>query len=94
MSADEGSAGYDFKLYRYTPSLAGAVIAMLLFATVTSLHIWKLVRHRALYFTAFAIGGICTHYNPSEPQRSCPANKSLVVSRDDRIRRTDLVELQ
>ncbi|EMT72211.1 RTA1 like protein-domain-containing protein [Fusarium oxysporum II5] len=49
---------YDFKLYRYTPSLAAAVISVAVFAILTGLHIWRLFRARAYYFTAFTIGGI------------------------------------
>lgn len=67
MSAEASSAGYDFQLYRHTPSLAAAVISTILFAIVSGLHLWKLLRHRALYFTAFLIGGICTYCPHQHP---------------------------
>ncbi|KAM3529796.1 hypothetical protein MY4038_005247 [Beauveria bassiana] len=47
----------DFKLYRYVPSLPAAVVSLAVFGLLTILHTWRLVRARAYYFTAFAIGG-------------------------------------
>ncbi|KAF5676498.1 Rtm1p [Fusarium circinatum] len=49
---------YDFKLYRYTPSLAATIISVVIFGILTGLHLWRLFRARAYYFTAFTIGGI------------------------------------
>lgn len=51
--------GFDFKLYRYEPSLPAAVIFVAVFTTLTSLHLWRMARHRTFYFTAFTIGGAC-----------------------------------
>ncbi|KIX10713.1 uncharacterized protein Z518_01797 [Rhinocladiella mackenziei CBS 650.93] len=50
--------GFNFKLYRYVPSLPAAIIFVVIFATLTALHTWRLYRSRALYFTAFTIGGL------------------------------------
>ncbi|KAH9906902.1 RTA1 like protein-domain-containing protein [Xylariomycetidae sp. FL2044] len=58
--ADNSAAadgGFDFKLYRYTPSLPAAVVFVIVFAILSVLHTWKITKHRALYFTAFTIGG-------------------------------------
>lgn len=52
------SAGYDFKLYRYDPSLPAAIVAVAVFAILTTVHFWRLKRAGALYFTPFLIGGI------------------------------------
>ncbi|KAF5977989.1 Rtm1p-like protein [Fusarium bulbicola] len=49
---------YDFKLCRYTPSLAAAIISVVIFGILTGLRLWRLFRARAYYFTAFTIGGI------------------------------------
>ena len=49
----------DFELYRYTPSLAAAAVSAAVFAILTALHSWRLLRVRAYYFTPFTIGGIC-----------------------------------
>lgn len=57
----EVSPEFDFQLYRYTPSLAGAIIAVVVFAALTSIHFWRLMRARAFYFTAFLVGGVCTY---------------------------------
>ncbi|UPK89267.1 hypothetical protein LCI18_000202 [Fusarium solani-melongenae] len=48
----------DFELYRYTPSLAAAAVSAAVFAILTALHAWRLLRVRAYYFTPFTIGGI------------------------------------
>ncbi|GJC86085.1 protein RTM1 [Colletotrichum liriopes] len=48
----------DFKLYRYTPSLPAAIAATTIFAILTCLHTWRLVRARSWYFIAFTVGGL------------------------------------
>lgn len=45
--------------YRYKPSMAGAVIFILLFATSTGLHTYQLYKTRTLFFIPFLIGGYC-----------------------------------
>ncbi|KAI0481305.1 RTA1 like protein-domain-containing protein [Xylariaceae sp. FL0804] len=67
--------GFDFELYRYTPSLPAAVIFVVVFAILSGLHVWRLQRHHALYFTAFTVGGffelvgycgrIWSHFDPT-----------------------------
>ncbi|KAF4478567.1 hypothetical protein FAGAP_12319 [Fusarium agapanthi] len=47
----------DFKLFRYTPSLPAAIIAAVIFAILSCLHIWRLGKARAWYFIPFAVGG-------------------------------------
>ncbi|KIV77284.1 hypothetical protein PV11_09095 [Exophiala sideris] len=46
-----------FELYRYSPSLAGAVIFIALFSMISFLHTYQLVRTRTWYFIPFCIGG-------------------------------------
>ncbi|EMT67492.1 hypothetical protein ACKRZS_006669 [Fusarium odoratissimum] len=55
--ADTETAGFDFKLYRYDPSLPAAVVSTVVFAVLSVLHTWRLMRVRAYYFTPFVIGG-------------------------------------
>lgn len=55
------SEAFDFKLYRYTPSLPAAIVFAAVFAVLSALHTWQLARHRAYYFTAFTVGGYCEH---------------------------------
>ncbi|TDZ48375.1 Protein RTA1 [Colletotrichum trifolii] len=59
-SAPAGSseAAFDFQLYRYTPSLAAAVVSVIVFAALTVLHTWRLWKAKAFYFTAFTVGGV------------------------------------
>ncbi|KAF5715319.1 Rtm1p [Fusarium mundagurra] len=47
----------DFKPYRYTPSFPAAIIATVIFAILSCLHLWRLYRTRAWYFIPFTIGG-------------------------------------
>ncbi|KAK7209394.1 hypothetical protein V2G26_016572 [Clonostachys chloroleuca] len=56
-TADEAAAAFDFKLYRYTPSLPAAITAVIVFTSLTILHVWRMYKARARYFLAFALGG-------------------------------------
>jgi hypothetical protein len=47
----------DFKLYRYDPSLAAAVLFIALFLAVSVLHTYQLLRTRTWFFIPFCIGG-------------------------------------
>jgi hypothetical protein len=53
------NAGPEFKLYRYEPSLAAAVIFVALFAVITFIHNYQLIRTNTWYFIPFTIGGYC-----------------------------------
>ncbi|KAF2088812.1 RTA1 like protein [Saccharata proteae CBS 121410] len=48
----------DFKLYRYDPSMAAAVIFIALFGLTTALHCFQMIRSRTWFFIPFIIGGI------------------------------------
>ncbi|KAK6364133.1 hypothetical protein LTS17_012486 [Exophiala oligosperma] len=52
MAADD-----HFVYYRYDPTMAGAVLFIILFALVTFLHTYQLLRTRTWYFIPFVIGG-------------------------------------
>ncbi|KAM5365939.1 hypothetical protein ACJZ2D_010772 [Fusarium nematophilum] len=52
-------AGFNFQLYRYTPSLPAAIVSAVVFAILTLLHTRRLYRVRAYYFIPFTIGGLC-----------------------------------
>ncbi|OAP63850.1 hypothetical protein AYL99_03077 [Fonsecaea erecta] len=47
----------DFKLYRYDPSLAAAVIFVTLFALASFLHTYQLLRTRTWFMIPFCVGG-------------------------------------
>jgi hypothetical protein len=48
----------EYKLWNYTPSVAGGAIGAIVFAVVTSLHTYRLVRNRTWFCIPFVIGGL------------------------------------
>jgi hypothetical protein len=48
-----------FKLYHYSPSLAAAMIFLLLFVGTTGMHFYQLFRARTWFMISLAVGGIC-----------------------------------
>ena len=69
-----------YQLYAYTPSLAAAVIFTILFALVTALHAYQLIKTRAWYLIPIVIGGLCTRTSPPYLPRNAPlANQNLAV---------------
>ncbi|KAG4431803.1 hypothetical protein IFR05_012711 [Cadophora sp. M221] len=59
MANDESSTGssYDWKAYRYDPSLVAAVVFIVCFVVTTFFHLYQLVRTRTWYFIPLCIGG-------------------------------------
>ncbi|KAL1975868.1 hypothetical protein VTN31DRAFT_4260 [Thermomyces dupontii] len=57
-AAPDHNGEFDFKLYRYVPSLPAAVISVIAFGILTGLHVRRLYQARAFYFTAFTVGGL------------------------------------
>jgi hypothetical protein len=55
----DDSADPVFKLYHYNPSIAAAVIFVLLFVGTTGAHVYQLCRARTWFMIPLAIGGIC-----------------------------------
>jgi len=49
----------DFKLYRYDPSMAAAVIFIILFLLATAVHFYQMLRTRTWIFIPFVLGGAC-----------------------------------
>ncbi|PYI09287.1 RTA1 domain protein [Aspergillus sclerotiicarbonarius CBS 121057] len=47
-----------YELYRYTPSLAAAVLFIILFILITAYHVYQMAQARAWYFICFILGGI------------------------------------
>jgi succinate dehydrogenase/fumarate reductase cytochrome b subunit len=60
MSSAESSQEVYFALYRYTPSIPAAAVFVAVFVALAVFHGIVLVRHRALFFTPFIVGLICT----------------------------------
>lgn len=59
MAKLEPYAG-DYYLWEYVPSLAAAIIFLILFAAGTAYHVWKAWRTRARFCIPFCVGGLCT----------------------------------
>lgn len=51
-----------YYLWKYVPSLAAAIIFIILFICTTAFHFFKLWKTRARFCIPFAIGGICMLY--------------------------------
>ena len=49
-----------FKYYRYDPSMAAAIIFILLFFATSMLHLYQLVRTKTWIVIPLLVGGICT----------------------------------
>jgi len=59
MADSASNAPEAFVFYKYKPSMAAAVIFIMLFIAATSVHIFQMIKHKAWFFTAFIIGGCC-----------------------------------
>jgi len=44
--------------YRYVPSLAAAVIFIIIFGVLTTVHIVKMLKLRSWFFVPFVLGGV------------------------------------
>ncbi|KAJ4290375.1 hypothetical protein N0V90_010591 [Kalmusia sp. IMI 367209] len=53
------SAQFDWEMYRYIPSLAGAIIGVIIFSSLTSLLLWQWFRARNHILIFVIIGTIC-----------------------------------
>ena len=54
-----GHGEIDFQLYRYTPSLAAAILFIVLFVLITAYHLYQVIRAKCWYFLIFVVGGVC-----------------------------------
>jgi hypothetical protein len=64
--ADHEEEDFDFQYYRYNPSLVAAIITTIVFAALTATHLWRMLRSRAFYFTAFTVGGVRKSHLPEQ----------------------------
>lgn len=51
-------------LYFYTPSLAAAAVAIVIFALLTTAHGYRLITARTWFCIPFFIGGLCKSFQP------------------------------
>lgn len=54
---------FDWKMYRYTPSLAAAILFLTLFTIMTLLHVHSYARYRRTSIIYIILGGLC-QYSP------------------------------
>ncbi|KAK0308105.1 hypothetical protein LTR01_005438 [Friedmanniomyces endolithicus] len=62
-----------FEYYHYLPSMGAAVLFIILFGLVTSLHLFQMTRSRTWFMIPFVIGGICKPF-PLLPQLPSHSN--------------------
>jgi hypothetical protein len=55
----DGSEVINFAYYRYDPSMAGAVLFILLFMATTFYHTFQLLKTRTWLFIPFVVGEFC-----------------------------------
>lgn len=56
--SDSGDGYIDFRLYRYDPNMGAAVLFVILFAAITALHFYQMIRTKTYFFVPFVIGGL------------------------------------
>jgi RTA1 like protein len=59
MSNSTSNSDPKFELYRYDPTLEGAVLFSLLFLATTVLQLYQLIKTKTWYFIPIFIGGVC-----------------------------------
>lgn len=69
--ATDGDTEGGFVFYYYEPSMAAAVIFVLLFGTSTILHAVQMFMTRTWFMIPFLIGGICKSDAVYRCKRSC-----------------------
>ncbi|KAL5323481.1 hypothetical protein ACEPPN_008018 [Leptodophora sp. 'Broadleaf-Isolate-01'] len=80
--ANDGSStgqGYDWKAYRYDPSLVAAIIFIVCFVLTTFFHLYQLVRTRTWYFIPLCIGGFCGGILSSGSLSSVHLGEKIVI---------------
>jgi hypothetical protein len=58
-SASNSEETSHYQLYQYVPSLPAAAVAIVVFAILTTAHCHRLIKRRAWFCIAFAVGGLC-----------------------------------
>ncbi|KAF2126540.1 RTA1-domain-containing protein [Dothidotthia symphoricarpi CBS 119687] len=59
MANPPSSKYFDWKMYRYVPSLVGAIIAMIIFLIMALLHFWQFLKLRNYIVIFVVIGAMC-----------------------------------
>lgn len=51
---------FDWQMYRYTPSLIGPIISIIIFSILTALHLWQWLKTRRFIIVWITVGSLCT----------------------------------
>jgi hypothetical protein len=60
MANPPSSPKFDWKMFRYIPTLIGAIISLIIFLILALLHLWQLLRLRQGIVVYVIIGTLCT----------------------------------
>jgi hypothetical protein len=52
--------GFDWEMYRYVPSLAGALVSLIVFLIMACLHMWQYIKTKNRIVLFVVIGALCT----------------------------------
>lgn len=64
MANPPSSPSFDWKMYRYVPSLPAAILFLIVFFGLTLAHVYTYLRQRKSTIIYVILGGIC---NTSQP---------------------------
>lgn len=59
MANPPSGGGFDWKMYRYVPSLAAAIIALTVFSIMATLHFWQWLKLRNHIILYIVVGTAC-----------------------------------
>jgi hypothetical protein len=61
MANPPSSPEFDWKMFRYVPSLVGAIICLVTFLILALLHLWQFLKLRKTIIIYIVIGALCTY---------------------------------
>jgi hypothetical protein len=61
MANPPSSPEFDWKMFRYVPSLVGAIICVIVFLILALLHLWQFLKLRKAIIIYIVIGAFCTY---------------------------------
>jgi hypothetical protein len=59
MANPPSTPEFDWKMYRYVPTLVGAIIALIVFLIMAFLHFWQFLKLRKVIIIYVIIGALC-----------------------------------
>lgn len=77
MANPPSTPEFDWKMYRYIPSLPAAILFLILFFILTILHVYAYIRYRKNSTIYVILGGLCKASHPASP----PERTQLTTSK-------------